>query len=65
MIARENRRRSKIRKRVEHIFGFMQNSMKGKFIRCIGLARATLKIGLMNLTYNICRYEQLSRLGVN
>jgi IS5 family transposase len=65
VIARENRRRSKIRKRVEHIFGFMQNSMKGKFIRCIGLARATLKIGLMNLTYNICRYEQLTRLGVN
>gem|GEM_PF-4098004 len=63
VIARENSRRSKIRKRVEHIFGVIQNSMKGKFIRSIGLVRATLKIGLMNLTYNICRYEQLSRLG--
>ena len=41
----------------------MQNSMKGKFIRCIGLARATLKIGLMNLVYNVCRYEHLTRLG--
>jgi hypothetical protein len=49
---------------VEHVFGFMQNSMKGKFIRSIGLARATLKIGLMNLVYNVCRYEQLARLGV-
>ena len=65
VIARENSRRSKIRKRVEHVFGFMQNSMKGKFIRSIGLARAALKIGLMNLTYNIFRYEQLTRLGVS
>lgn len=63
-IARENSRRSKIRKRVEHVFGFIQNSMKGKFIRSIGLARATLKIGLMNLVYNVCRYEQLTRLGI-
>jgi len=63
VIVRENSRRSKIRKRVEHVFGFMQNSMKGKFIRCIGLARATLKIGLMNLVYNVCRYEHLTRLG--
>ena len=62
-IARENSRRSKVRKRVEHIFGFMQNSMKGKFIRTIGIARATMKIGLMNLVYNLCRYEQLDRIG--
>ena len=34
-IAKENARRSKIRKRVEHIFGFIQNSMHGKFIRTI------------------------------
>src|SRR3990167_2450319 len=60
-IARENSRRSKIRKRVEHVFGFMQNSMGGKFIRTI--ARANVKIGLMNLVYNICRYEQLCRIG--
>jgi IS5 family transposase len=61
---RENRRRSKIRKRVEHVFGFMTNSMHGMYIRTIGLARAKAKISLMNLTYNICRYEQLMRLGV-
>jgi IS5 family transposase len=60
---RENQRRSKIRKRVEHIFGFMQNSMGGKFIRTIGLIRAIGKISLMNITYNICRFEQLHRLG--
>ncbi len=61
--ARENSRRSTIRKRVEHVFGFMQNSMGGKFIRSIGLSRALGNIGLMNLTYNISRYTQLCRLG--
>lgn len=60
---RENRRRAKIRKRVEHVFGFMQNSMHGKFIRTIGLARAKTKISLMNLVYNFCRFEQLERLS--
>lgn len=60
---RENKRRSKIRKRVEHVFGFMENSMGGKFIRTIGITRARAKIGLMNLVHNMCRYEQLCRLG--
>jgi IS5 family transposase len=63
--ARENRRRAKIRKRVEHIFGFIENSMGGKFIRTIGLMRARAKIGLMNLTYNFCRLEQLCRIGLS
>jgi IS5 family transposase len=62
-IARENSRRSKIRKRVEHVFGFMQNSMKGKMIRTIGIARARMKIGMMNLIYNLCRYEQMQRIS--
>lgn len=64
-IGRENRRRSKIRKRVEHVFGFIQNSMGGKFIRSIGVARAKVKIGIMNLVYNVCRFEQLCRIGVS
>ena len=64
-IARENSRRSKVRKRIEHVFGFMQNSMKGKFIRTIGMVRAKMKIGIMNLIYNICRYEQLCRIGTS
>lgn len=35
--------------------------MGGKLIRTIGLARADVKIGLMNLTYNLMRYLQLSK----
>jgi IS5 family transposase len=57
-----NRHRSKIRARVEHIFGFIHTSMKGSSNRCIGYARNRFQIGLMNLTYNLFRYEQLVRL---
>lgn len=45
-----NRQRSKICARVEHIFGFQENSLGGKFIRTIELVRAEVKIGFMNLT---------------
>lgn len=62
--SRENSRRAKIRKRVEHVFGFMENSMNRMYIRTIGLTRARAKITLMNLVYNFCRFEQLERLGV-
>lgn len=62
---RENSRRAKIRKRIEHVYGFMQNSMKGKFIRTVGMARAKTKIGMMNLVYNFCRFEQLCRIGAS
>jgi IS5 family transposase len=51
-----NKGKSKYRARVEHIFGFIENSMNGgAFMRCIGKARAKVVIGLTNLTYNICR----------
>jgi len=54
-----NKEKSRTRVRVEHIFGFVENSMKGSFVRTIGLTRAKAKIGMMNLTYNICRCAQL------
>src|SRR6056297_248987 len=54
-----NKEKSKTRARVEHIFGFVENSMNGSFLRTIGIARAKAKIGMMNLTYNICRCTQL------
>ena len=55
-----NRKKSKIRARVEHVFGYMTNSMKGIYIRTIGRLRASGVIGLMNLTYNMNRYLQLA-----
>src|SRR5665647_3172185 len=51
----DNREKSRTRVRVEHIFGFVENSMNGSVIRTIGIVRAKAKIGMMNLTYNICR----------
>ena len=56
-----NREKSKTRCRIEHIFGFMTNSMHGITIRSIGITRAWFNIGLTNLVYNFCRYEFLKR----
>jgi IS5 family transposase len=56
-----NREKSRHRARAEHVFGFMTNSMKAMYIRTIGYARATAKIGLANLTYNLMRCVQLNK----
>lgn len=58
-----NTKKSMIRARVEHIFGYMVNTMHSKLIRGVGLKRAAFKIGLANLVYNMNRYEQILRLG--
>lgn len=60
-----NKIKSKTRVRVEHVFGFMEQSMNGLFLRCVGLVRATGIIGLINLTYNLFRFEQIKRLQCN
>ena len=56
-----NRRKSRIRCRTEHVFGFMTMSMHGLTVRSIGIKRATFHIGLTNLVYNFCRYSALRR----
>jgi IS5 family transposase len=60
-----NKIKSKTRVRVEHVFGFMEQSMNGLYLRCVGLVRASGIIGLINLTYNLFRYEQIKRLQCN
>jgi IS5 family transposase len=55
-----NQRRSRIRARVEHVFGHHVMAMGGKLIRTIGRVRATAKIGLKNLTYNFQRFLVLT-----
>ena len=54
-----NRIKSKVRSRVEHIFGFMEMSMNGMYLYNIGIKRITAIVGLMNLTYNMFRKLQL------
>lgn len=56
-----NRKKSRVRARVEHTFGSMKNEQAGMFTRVIGLARTKTKIGLMNLVYNIRRCASLCR----
>lgn len=56
-----NKKKSKIRVRVEHVFGYIQTTMNGSIVRTIGMKRAKINIGLMNLTYNLFRYVYLSR----
>jgi IS5 family transposase len=59
-----NTEKSRFRSRVEHVFGFIENSMNGSYIRSIGMKRANEIIGLVNLTYNFYRYEQIVRLNL-
>ena len=55
-----NRVKSKVRARVEHVFG-AQAQMGGHIVRTIGFLRARFKIGMMNLVYNMVRLTQLCR----
>jgi len=57
-----NRQKSKIRARIEHVFGYMSQSMKGFYLRYLGRRRNAAAIGLSNLIYNLARYEQIVRL---
>ncbi|MCP4553178.1 MAG: transposase [Bacteroidetes bacterium] len=59
-----NKEKSKTRARVEHVFGFMEQSMNGLTAKSVGIKRATGIIGLINLTYNLFRYEQVTRLNI-
>lgn len=56
-----NKQKSRVRARVEHVFGSMTNEMGGITIRTIGRARAKVQIGLVNLVYNIKRVVTLIR----
>jgi IS5 family transposase len=59
-----NRKKSRVRVRVEHVFGAQQTSPGGRIVRTIGIVRARAKIGLQNLVYNIRRLVTLERMAV-
>ena len=58
-----NREISRIRARVEHVFGRMHGSMGGIVVRCIGLTRVRYSVCLKNLAYNILQYGTLVKYG--
>ena len=51
-----NRKRSRVRARVEHVFAQQQQ----RLVRTIGKERAVVKIGLMNIVYNMRRWAYLA-----
>jgi IS5 family transposase len=58
-----NRKKSKIRARIEHVFGAQETAPGGRIVRTIGMVRAQAKIGLANLAYNIRRLVTLERMA--
>ena len=56
-----NRQKSKVRSRVEHVFGFMEQTMGGLVFRGVGMVRAKANIALTNLVYNMCRLVQIKK----
>ena len=54
-----NRKKSSRRCRIEHIFGFIENSMGGSFVRCVGIKRTAAYQWLTMFAYNLCRQVQL------
>ena len=55
-------KRSRVRAFVEHVFARQKGPM-ALFIRTIGIARATTKIGMANLAYNFQRLIWLQGRG--
>jgi IS5 family transposase len=54
--AQGNRTRSRIRSRVEHVFGVQAKRAGNLIVRTMGLIRVKAKVGLRNLAYNLDRY---------
>ena len=59
-----NREISRVRARVEHPFAVMSGTAGRIFQRYIGMARNRGAILLMNLCYNLRRYETVVRLNL-
>jgi transposase, IS5 family len=50
-----NRGKSKVRVKVEHVFGTWVMNLGGKLVRCIGIEQVTPQLGLKDLAYNLRR----------
>lgn len=61
---RRNRAKSRVRARVEHVFGTIKLSLRARWNRCIGQVRNAAAITLTNLVYNLVRFEQIERLAL-
>ena len=57
-----NKEKSRVRARVEHVFGHMTNSMGGMSTRVIGIDRTACVITIKNLAYNLSRWAYLDNM---
>lgn len=60
---RSNATKSAVRSKVKHVFAH-QEGLMGMVVRTIGIVRARVKIGLVNLAYIMRRFVWLSRKGL-
>ena len=60
-----NKKNSKNRVRVEHVFGYCEQSLLGMRSRAVGFVRNAAFNTLTNLVYNLNRYEEVMRPGMN
>lgn len=56
-----NSTRSKVRVRIEHIFGHIHTAMGGIYTHVVGRARVGFKVSLKLLAYNLHRYSYFER----
>lgn len=59
-----NRARAKVRARVEHVFARIGLFRQGKPLRCMGLVRATVCLGLINFVHNVRRLMTKHRMAM-
>lgn len=60
-----NTKKSTVRARVEHVFGSITNEQGGLYFQVIGLCRTTVKVGMMNVVYNMRRFVTLDRISAS
>lgn len=57
-----NRRKSKTRCRIEHVFGFIEKTMGGSIVRYVGQRRCEAHHWMTAFCYNVCRLLTLRRM---
>lgn len=60
-----NKVRSRVRARVEHVFARIDLFRRGKPLRCTGLERAAVCLGLVNLVHNLRRLMTMHRMALD
>ncbi len=59
-----NKTRSKVRSRVEHVFGVQAMMAKDRVIRGVGIIRIQTKVALRNIGYNMMRFSVLANASL-